>query len=1001
MQHHYNHHHGKKMKRKRSSRIRKQNVTRALKKIKIKEIENKINLNDYQLDVVGKRVDKKVGSMWNRVEEIADMIMFPEIHGSSTGRLNIKRPTGVLLYGPPGTGKTMTTREVIKRCKSRFGVSIGFHKIDCSRILSKWVGESEVKLAEVFQRNYATKYTILFFDEIDAMAPIRKEKTTGGNNSGVGILSTFLVQMDGLSYEEVEQTTNEKESDSVKKKKSIIFVIGATNKITHIDPALIRNGRFTKLIEYNYPTSGDILNILTYHTRTWALDSETLKKIVEMMKDKIGKISGAYIKDICNSAGSSILSIARKISADSAVVTGDNKLLLDKLLEREDVILTVFKNVIVNSRLFANSASNHQKNGGNASGSHLNEKFSNCISSIALSLSNVIMGNISKNILSLKYIKSAFSMFNVGLGDIVNSNGKNSSTYLHLRKKTLVELMKTFKSPNNNGGGGDGGGYTTITINCMEIIEDLLENQQNNTLSNVIEKEVFSFIGGCVEKCINRIVAAQCRHVFIPWKNNSINGIVIKLVNVMCCTATMGSIIKNKEKNAITQIIEKPDLFRFIIVGINKIAVLLYGKRTIIITDYDLDKDNDLKHHNKYAGMFDVSLSVNYTVDIDKIASKTLSTLKNDVKTAISLFYSELLDYGCSYNYNTTIVDNESNDDSDNDWRMGEKDYYVTKNNNNNNNNNNKTSNGSINSSSSAVPADTTVVNEVIKYHNEFIINIIESDEYKELHGHLDEHCCSSLFESFNDGINAFIGKIRKRMNRKKNGVTLCSTQLNFIKLFESFINNSVPLALYPCYLTGSGTSSSYTSRKKSAKAKSKKVEKTSTMSEVDSLTAAVRKNKLIEYVKKKYSPTVSTIAVSNDNDTKTKSIEVEDVCQTKTPFRQTHSDHTRQQVQLLPKEITKLKKEKKEIITIINSFTTHTSSKLSDCDDNSSSSSIRTTLFICRELEKIIKNTKENTSILLQSKKESDVSLNHKDIPRSLTKSLIALKCTKRSIFT
>ncbi|KAK3744968.1 hypothetical protein QZH41_008494 [Actinostola sp. cb2023] len=187
-------------------------------------------------DVDPMSIDQKVhfdcvGGLAKQIRGLKEMILFPLIYPEVFGKFKITPPRGVLFYGPPGTGKTLVARALANEC------SVGNHKVaffmrkgaDC---LSKWVGESERQLRLLFDQAYSMRPSIIFFDEIDGLAPVRSSRQDQIHSS---IVSTLLALMDGL--------------DS----RGEVVVIGATNRIDAIDPALRRPGRFDREFQFPLP----------------------------------------------------------------------------------------------------------------------------------------------------------------------------------------------------------------------------------------------------------------------------------------------------------------------------------------------------------------------------------------------------------------------------------------------------------------------------------------------------------------------------------------------------------------------------------------------------------------------------------------------------------------------------------------------------------------------------------------------------------------------------
>jgi len=196
-------------------------------------------------------------------------------HPDAFTRLGIKPPKGVLLYGPPGTGKTLLARAVATESGANF------ISIKGPEVFSKWVGESEKRVREIFKRAKQVAPTIIFFDEIDAIAPRR-----GGSDSGTrvteNVVSMILTEMSGL-----EDLHN-------------VVVVAATNRPDMIDPALMRPGRFDRQILVPAPDPGARKEILRIHTREMPLGKDV--NLDKFVKETDG-FSGADLEALAREAG--------------------------------------------------------------------------------------------------------------------------------------------------------------------------------------------------------------------------------------------------------------------------------------------------------------------------------------------------------------------------------------------------------------------------------------------------------------------------------------------------------------------------------------------------------------------------------------------------------------------------------------------------------------------------------------------------------------------------
>ena len=192
---------------------------------------------------------KSVGGHPDAVRQLKEMVVLPMLYPSVFEKFSVQPPRGVLFYGPPGTGKTLMARALANEC-SQDGKKLAFFMRKGSDVLSKWVGESERQLRLLFDQAYRMRPSIIFFDEIDGLAPVRSSKQDHIHSS---IVSTLLALMDGL--------------DS----RGEVIVIGATNRVDAIDPALRRPGRFDREILFPLPSAEARMQILKIHAKKWEI----------------------------------------------------------------------------------------------------------------------------------------------------------------------------------------------------------------------------------------------------------------------------------------------------------------------------------------------------------------------------------------------------------------------------------------------------------------------------------------------------------------------------------------------------------------------------------------------------------------------------------------------------------------------------------------------------------------------------------------------------------
>ncbi|XP_060051457.1 ATPase family AAA domain-containing protein 2 isoform X2 [Erinaceus europaeus] len=219
-----------------------------------------------------------VGGLSNHIAALKEMVVFPLLYPEVFEKFKIQPPRGCLFYGPPGTGKTLVARALANEC-SQGDKRVAFFMRKGADCLSKWVGESERQLRLLFDQAYQMRPSIIFFDEIDGLAPVRSSRQDQIHSS---IVSTLLALMDGL--------------DS----RGEIVVIGATNRLDSIDPALRRPGRFDREFLFSLPDKDARKEILKIHTRDW--NPKPLDLFLEELAENCVGYCGADIKSICSEA---------------------------------------------------------------------------------------------------------------------------------------------------------------------------------------------------------------------------------------------------------------------------------------------------------------------------------------------------------------------------------------------------------------------------------------------------------------------------------------------------------------------------------------------------------------------------------------------------------------------------------------------------------------------------------------------------------------------------
>ena len=216
---------------------------------------------------------EQIGGLDEAKRDLREMVEMPLKEPGLFKEVGIKAPKGILLTGPPGTGKTLLAKAVATESEANF------ISVKGPELVSKWVGESEKAVREIFKKAKQVAPTVIFFDEFDSIASIR-----GGmsNNVNDKIVNQLLTELDG-----VEELTG-------------VSIIAATNRVDLIDDALKRPGRLDSVIEIGLPDEKTRLEIFKIHTKNMPLDRDVK---LDMLAKKTEKFSGAMIEGVCQKAG--------------------------------------------------------------------------------------------------------------------------------------------------------------------------------------------------------------------------------------------------------------------------------------------------------------------------------------------------------------------------------------------------------------------------------------------------------------------------------------------------------------------------------------------------------------------------------------------------------------------------------------------------------------------------------------------------------------------------
>lgn len=243
--------------------------------------ETEVMVNSKSVEVSEETVPdvtyEDIGGLTDEVKKIREMVELPLKHPEIFDKLGIEPPKGVLLHGPPGTGKTLLAKAVANESEANFILLNG------PEIMSKFYGESEKKIRDIFEDAEKNAPSIIFIDELDAIAP-KREEVQGEVERRV--VSQLLTMMDGLNS------------------RGRVVVIGATNRVNSIDPALRRPGRFDREVEISVPDKQGRLSILKIHTRNMPLSKNVN---LELLAGKTHGFVGADISALTKEAAMIVL----------------------------------------------------------------------------------------------------------------------------------------------------------------------------------------------------------------------------------------------------------------------------------------------------------------------------------------------------------------------------------------------------------------------------------------------------------------------------------------------------------------------------------------------------------------------------------------------------------------------------------------------------------------------------------------------------------------------
>ena len=217
----------------------------------------------------------QIGGLADEIKEVREAVEYPLTKPEIFQRIGVEPPKGILLYGAPGTGKTLIAKAVAHEAKATF------IRMSGSELVHKFIGEGAGLVRELFQLARERAPAIVFIDEIDAVGSMRTNDGTSGSAEVQRTLMQLLAEMDGFDN------------------RGDVRIMAATNRADMLDPALLRPGRFDRLIEIPVPDKEARLQILKIHSRKMQLGAVDLDEIVSMTE----KATGAELEAICREAG--------------------------------------------------------------------------------------------------------------------------------------------------------------------------------------------------------------------------------------------------------------------------------------------------------------------------------------------------------------------------------------------------------------------------------------------------------------------------------------------------------------------------------------------------------------------------------------------------------------------------------------------------------------------------------------------------------------------------
>ncbi len=270
----------------------------------------------FEINEKPKQSLKDIGGLKKVINEVEETVILPMTKPEIFKKFNIESPKGILLYGPPGTGKTMIAKAIANKTKSTFISLSG------SELIHKFIGEGAKVVKDLFKLAKEKSPTIIFIDELDSVASYRLDSGTGADREVNRTMTQLLVEMDGFY-----------ESDKIK-------IIAATNRLDILDKAILRPGRFDRIIEVSLPDKQERKEIFKIYLEKIPCGKLNLETIIDMTETA----SGADIKLICKE--SAIFAIRKnktKVTQEEIVESINKILIKDKVDEKQKEVNNYFR----------------------------------------------------------------------------------------------------------------------------------------------------------------------------------------------------------------------------------------------------------------------------------------------------------------------------------------------------------------------------------------------------------------------------------------------------------------------------------------------------------------------------------------------------------------------------------------------------------------------------------------------------------------------------------